>query len=92
MVEQEQTRLKVNKGVDSKARILNLTMTYLGLFAFFILIGVVILMVNFSFNLLIVVSIILAIVYMVIQYMNSINYFAQFQKSNIPDEYINDLF
>jgi hypothetical protein len=91
MVE-KQTRIKVNKGVESKTRILNLTMTYLGVFAVFVLFGVVLIMANFTFSLLVIVGIFLTVIYMILQYLDRINYFENFKKSSIPDEFFNDLF
>ena len=88
----EQTRLKVNKKVDSKTRILNLDMTYLGVFAFFALTGIVFLMVNFSMQRLIVVSIVVGAVYMFLLFLDSIDYLAKFNKSKIPNQYTNDIF
>ena len=88
----EHTRLKVNKKVDSKTRILSLGMTYLGIFAVFALIGIILLMNNFSMKRLIVVAIVVGGVYMLLQFLDRIDYLANFNKSKIPNHYTNDIF
>lgn len=88
----KQTRLKVNKKVNSKTRILNLGMSYLGIFAFFALIGIMLLMSNFSMQRLVVVAIVIGGVYMLLQFLDRIDYLAKFNKSKVPNHYTNDIF
>jgi hypothetical protein len=91
-MEQEQTRIKVNKGVDKQLVILDLKINYLIGFAFFVFVGVVIVMSMFSFKIFMVIAIFLAIIYMLIKYLQEIEFLNNFKKSKIPDELINDIF
>ncbi len=85
-------RIKVNKAVEGQAYILNLSLRYLGIYAVIVLIGLMVLMSNFSFVKLVIISIILAVIYLIIQFFDKIDALSNFKKSKAPDGLINDLF
>jgi len=86
------TRMKVNKNTDSQTRILKLRVPYLKILAVYVLISVLVLLSSFSFALLAILALIGFFLYTGVQFLDNMDYLDNFKKSNIPDEFINDLF
>jgi len=88
----QHTRIKVNKSIDKRIVIFKLRANYLGLFALIAVLFGLILMVSFSIKTLAVIITFLVIVYLVIQYLDTIDFLENRKKSQIPDELYNDLY
>lgn len=84
--------MKVNKNTDSQTRILKLRVPYLKILAVYVLISVLVLLSSFSFALLAILALIGFFLYTGVQFLDNMDYLDNFKKSNIPDEFINDLF